>query len=61
MPYLYNRHNFDTQHVTRKDGNEFKFCDNTVLLDTDVDITINVKEFRGTPELGEPLTCKFEY
>jgi len=60
LPYLSNRRrsHLDTQYGIRKDGDSFKIGDSTVLVDTDSDITIRGKEFRGTTALWELLTRK---
>jgi len=60
LPYLSNRHprHLDTRYGNRKDGDTFKMGDSTVLVDTDSDITIKGKEFRGTTGLWELLTRK---
>jgi len=60
LPYLSKRHrrHLDTRYGIRKDGDSFKLGDSTVLVDTDSDITIKGKEFRGTTGLWELLTRK---
>ena len=60
LPYLSNRHrrHLDTRYGMRKDGDSFKMGDSTVLVDTDSDITISGKEFRGTTGLWELLRRK---
>jgi len=60
LPYLYNRRrrHLDTRYGFRKDGDSLKIGDSTVLVDTDSDITIRGKEFRGTTGLWELLTRK---
>jgi len=54
LPYLSKRHrrrHLDIRYYIRKDGDSFKIGDSTVLVDTDSDITIKGKEFRGTTGL----------
>ena len=60
MPYLSNRRrrHLDDWYRIRKDGDSFKIGDSRVLVDTDSDITIRAKEFRGTIGLWEMLTRK---
>jgi len=54
LPYFSKRHrrHLDTRYGIRKDGDSFKMGDSTVLVDTDIDITIKGKEFRGTTGFG---------
>jgi len=60
LPHLSNRHrrHLDTPYGIRKDGDSFKLGDSTLLVDTDSDITIKGKVFRGTTGLWELLTRK---
>jgi len=45
LPYLSNRRrrHLDTRYGNRKDGDSFKICDSTVLVDTDSESTIQGK------------------
>jgi len=53
LPYLSKRRrrHLDTRYGIRKDSDKFKIGDSTVLVDTDSDIKIRGKEFRGTTGL----------
>jgi hypothetical protein len=48
----------DTQYGIRKDGDIFTIGDTPVYVDTDGDIKINNKQFKGTEGLWELLTRK---
>jgi len=58
LAYLYNRRSLDTQYGIRKDGYAFKIGGSSVLVDTDSDMTIKGREFKGTTGLWELLTRK---
>ena len=57
-PYLYGRPFLDAQYGIREDGDIFMIGDSTLTVDSDSDITIKGKHFRGTGGLWEPLTRK---
>jgi len=54
LPYLSNRQrrHLDTRYCIRKDSDSFKMGGSTLLVDTDSDITIKGKKFRGRPDCG---------
>ena len=59
LPYFYKRRrHLETRYDIRKEGDSFKIGDSAVLVDTDSDITIRGKEFRGITGLWELLTRK---
>jgi len=60
LPYLSKRQrrHLETRYGIRKDGDSFKMGESTVLVDTDSDITIKGKEFRGTTGFWELLKRK---
>ena len=55
-PYLYKRSFLDTQYGIWKDGDTFMIGDSQLTVDSDSDITIKGKHFRGTHCLWELLT-----
>ena len=61
MPYIYKRRFLGTQYGKIKDGDIFKISDSAVVVDTDGDITIKEKEFRGSGGRCELLTRKKLY
>ena len=58
MPYACKRRFLDTQYGIRNDGDIFKIGDTDVVLNTEYDITIKEKEFRGPEGVWELLTRK---
>ena len=58
MPCVYKRHFLDTQCGIRKDGDMFMIGDSLIVVDTDGDITIQERVFKGSKGLWELLTCK---
>ena len=58
MPYVHKRRFLDTQYGIRNDGDIFKIGDTDVVLNTEYDITIKEKEFRGPEGVWELLTRK---
>ena len=55
-PYLYKRSFLDTQYGIRKEGDTFMIGESQLTVDSDSDITIKGKRFRGTQGLWELLT-----
>ena len=58
MLYVYKKRFFDTQYGVRKDGDMFMIGDSPIVVDTDGDITINERVFKGLKGLWELLTRK---
>ena len=55
-PYLYKSSFLDSQYGICKVDGTFMICDSQLTVDSDNDITIKVKRFRGTQGLWELLT-----
>jgi len=60
MPYGYKRRCPNTQYGVRKDGNMFMIGDSPIVVDTDGDITIKERVFKGSKGLWVLLTRKNE-
>jgi hypothetical protein len=58
MLYIYKRRFVDTLYCIRKDGDIFKMGVSAVVVDTDGDITIKGREYRGWDSLWELGTRK---
>jgi len=58
MLYVYKKRFIDTQYGVRKDGDMFMIGDSPIVVDTDGDITINERVFKGLKGLWELLTRK---
>jgi len=58
MPYVYKRRSLDTHYGVRKEGNMFLIGDSPILVDTESDITIKDRVFKGWKGLWELLTRK---
>jgi hypothetical protein len=56
MPYVYKRRLLEPQYGIHNDSNIVKMGDSAVVVDTDGDITIKEREFRGCVCLWELLT-----
>jgi len=56
MPYVYRRHFLDTQYGVRKDGDMFMIGDSPIVVDSDGDITIKERVFKGLKCLWELWT-----
>jgi len=57
-PYVYKRRFLDTQYGVRKVGDMFMIGDSPIVFDTDGDITIKERVFKGSKGLWELLTSK---
>jgi hypothetical protein len=57
-PYVHKRGVFDTEYGLRKVGNKFFIGNSDVTVDTNSDLYIKEKHFRGTRGLRELLTRK---
>ena len=55
-PYLYKRSFLDTQYGIRKEGDVFMIGDSSLTVDSESDIMIKGKDFRGTRGLWELMT-----
>jgi len=58
MPYVYKRRFLDTQFGVRKDGDKFMIGNSPIVVDTDGDIMIKDRVFKGSKGLWELLTRK---
>ena len=58
MPYDYKRRFLDTQYGVRMEGGMFMIGDSPIVVDTDGDITIKGRVFKGSKGLWELFTCK---
>jgi hypothetical protein len=57
-PYIYDTRRLDTLYGIRKDGDVFKIGDSTVTIDSDSNIHVKGREYKGTEGLLELLTRK---
>jgi len=53
---VYKKHFLDTQYGVHKDGDMFMIGDSPIVVDTDGDITIKERVFKGSKGLWELLT-----
>ena len=58
MPYVYKWRFLYTHYGVRKDGDMYMIGDSPIAVDTDGDITIKERVFKGSKGLWELLTLK---
>jgi len=58
MPYVYKNRFLDTQYGVRKDDDMFMIGDSPIVVDTDGDITLKERVFKGSKGLWELLNRK---